>query len=89
MSHKDDEQTNVARRRQNHKIKNEIDVKITYFNKRKREKRVRGVILGQKVTLNHPSLMNEGEETRVLVTTHKRERETREKNEFLIQFMFC
>jgi len=42
MSHKDDEQTNVAQRRQNHKIKNEIDVKITYFNKREREKRVRG-----------------------------------------------
>jgi len=28
------------------KEKNEIDVKITYFNKREREKRVRGVILG-------------------------------------------
>ena len=39
--HNDDEQTNVAPRRRNHKIKNEIDVKITYFNKRKREKRVR------------------------------------------------
>jgi len=36
-------------------------VKITYFNKREREKRVRGVILGQKFTLNHPSLMDEGE----------------------------
>jgi len=31
-SHKDDEQTNVAQRRRNHKIKNEIYVKITYFN---------------------------------------------------------
>jgi len=47
MSHKDDEQTNVARRRRNHKIKNKIDVKITYFNKREREKRVRWMILGQ------------------------------------------
>ncbi|AET03760.1 hypothetical protein MTR_8g075370 [Medicago truncatula] len=65
MSHKDDEQTNVAQRRQNHKIKNKIDVKITYFNKREKEKRVRGVILGQKLTLNHLSLMDEGEETRV------------------------
>ena len=40
--------------------KNEIDVKITYFNKREREKRVRGVNLGQNLTLNHPSLMDEG-----------------------------
>jgi hypothetical protein len=32
-------------------------MKITYFNKREREKRFRGVILGQKSTLNHPSLM--------------------------------
>jgi len=49
---------NVAVRRRNHKIKNEIDVKITYFNKREREKRVTGVILGQKLTLNHSSLLN-------------------------------
>jgi len=42
MSHKDDEQHNVALRRQNHKRENEIDVKITYFNKREREKPVRG-----------------------------------------------
>jgi len=48
-------------------------VKITYFNKREIEKRVRGVILDQKLTLNHPSLLDEGEETRVLMTTHKRE----------------
>jgi len=48
-------------------------VKITYFNKREIEKRVRGVIFGQKLTLNHPSLVHEGEETRVLVTAHKRE----------------
>jgi len=41
-SHKYDEQTNVAQRRQNHIIKNEIDIKITYFNKREREKRVKG-----------------------------------------------
>jgi len=46
-SHKDDEQHNVALRRQNHERENEIDVKITYFNKREREKRVRGVILNQ------------------------------------------
>ena len=45
-SHKDDEQTNVAQRRRNQNIKDEIDVKITYFNKREREKRVRRVILG-------------------------------------------
>jgi len=31
------------------------------------------MILGQKLNLNHPSLMNEGEETRILMTTHKRE----------------
>ena len=48
-------------------------MKITYFNKREIETRVRGVILGQKLTLNHPSLVDEGEETRVLVTAHKRE----------------
>jgi len=47
MSHKDDEQHNVALRRQNHERENKIDVKITYFNKREREKRGRGVILGQ------------------------------------------
>jgi len=64
MLHNDDEQTNIAVRRRNHKIKNEIDVKITYFNKRVREKRVRGVILGQKLTLNHHFLMDKGEETR-------------------------
>jgi len=45
-------------------------VEITYLNKREREKRVRGVILDKKMTLNHPSLMNEEEETRVLVTAH-------------------
>jgi len=60
-SHKNDEQINVARRRQNHKIKNEIDVKITYFNKRERVKLVRGVTLGQKLTLNHSSLVDERE----------------------------
>jgi len=40
-------------------------VKITYLNKRKGEKRFRGVIWGQKLTLNLPSLMDEGEEIRV------------------------
>jgi len=49
-------------------------VKITYFNKRERQKRVRAVILGQKLTLNHPSLMDEKEETRILVTAYKREK---------------
>jgi len=44
-------------------IKNKIDVKITYFNKREREKQVRWVILGQKLTLNHPFLMDEKNET--------------------------
>jgi len=56
-------------------------VKITYFNKRERKKRVRGVILGQKLTLNHPSLVDEGEETRVLVTAL-----TRERNGFFLFF---
>ena len=50
-------------------------MKITYFNKKEIEKRVRGVILGQKLTLNHPSLVDEGEETKVLATTHKRKGE--------------
>ena len=47
--------------------KNEIDVKITYFNKRETEKRVRGVILSQKLTLNHLSLVDDREESMVLV----------------------
>jgi 2-oxoglutarate dehydrogenase complex dehydrogenase (E1) component-like enzyme len=42
-------------------------VKITYLNKREGEKRFRGVIWGQKLTLNHPSLVDEGEEIRVSV----------------------
>jgi len=50
-------------------------VKITYFNKREIKKRVRGVILGQNLTLNHPCLVDEGEETRVLMTAHKGEGE--------------
>jgi len=37
------------------------------------------VILGQKLTLNHPSLVDEGEETMVLVTAHKRKKGKREK----------
>jgi len=40
-------------------------VKITYLNRREREIRFRGVIWGQKLTLNHPSLVDEGEEIRV------------------------
>jgi len=39
-------------------------VKITYFNKSEREKRVKGVILGQKLTLNHPSLVDEEKKLR-------------------------
>jgi hypothetical protein len=54
-------------------------VKNTYFNKREEEKRVRRVILCQKLTINYPSLVDEGEETRVLVTTHKREKGKKEK----------
>jgi len=46
-------------------------VKISYFNKREREKRVRGVILGQ-IDPKAPPLVDEGEETRVLVAAHKR-----------------
>jgi len=84
-SHKDDEQTNGARRRRNHKIKNEIDVKITYFNKREKGKRVRVMILGQKLTLNHPSLVDEGEKTRVLAMAYEREWEKRRKK-FLKQY---
>jgi hypothetical protein len=60
---------NVALRQRNHE-KNEIDVKITYFNKRKLEKRVIGMTLGQKLTINHPSLVDEEEETRILMTAH-------------------
>jgi len=32
------------------------------------------VILSQKLTLNHPSLVNEEEEVKVLVTAQKREK---------------
>jgi len=53
-------------------------VKITYLNKSEGEKRFIGMIWGNKLTLNHPSLVDEGEESRVLVTAHKREREKRE-----------
>jgi len=67
--HKDAIQKTSLRRR-NHK-KNEIDVKISYFSKRERDKRVKGVILGQKLTLNHRSLVDEGGKTSILVTAHK------------------
>jgi len=40
-------------------------VKITYLNKRERAKRFREVIWGQNLTLNHPSLVDEGEEIRI------------------------
>jgi len=49
-------------------------VKITYLNRREGEKRFRGVIWGQKLTLNHPTLVDEEEEIRVQPTAHKRER---------------
>jgi len=42
-------------------------VKITYLNRMGGEKRFRGVIWGQKLTLNHPSLVDEGKEIRVSV----------------------
>lgn len=48
MPHKDYEQTNVKLRRRNHNIKNEIDMKITYFNLREREKRVRVFVTAHK-----------------------------------------
>jgi len=49
-------------------------VKINYLNRRKGEKRFRGVIWGLKLTLNHPSLVDEGEEIRVSVDgSQKRE----------------
>jgi len=54
-------------------------VKITYLNRREGEKRFRGVTWGQKLTLNHPSLVNEGEELGFQPTTHKREREMVDK----------
>jgi len=38
-------------------------VKITYFNKRERETRVRGVILGQKIDPKSPFLWMKGEKT--------------------------
>jgi len=53
-------------------------LKITYFNKIKREKQVREEILGQKLTLNNPSLVD-NEETRILVMAHKREREKKKE----------
>jgi len=42
-------------------------MKITYLNKREWEKRFRGMIWSQKLTLNHPSMVDEGETTKVLV----------------------
>ena len=64
--HKDNEQNNVALRRRNYERKNEIDVKITYFNKNEREKHVREMIFDKKIiiiklSINHPSLKDDGE----------------------------
>lgn len=42
-------------------------MKITYLNRKEGEKRFREVIWVQKLTLNHPSLINKGEEIKVLV----------------------
>ena len=50
-------------------------MKITYLNKREGEKRCRGVIWGQKLTLNYPSLVDEEEETRVLTDGGSQKRE--------------
>ena len=41
--------------------------------------------MGQKLTLNHPSLVDEGEETRVFVTAHKRERKKRESSTDVVE----
>ena len=53
-------------------------MKITYLNRREGEKRFRGVIWGQKLTLNHPSLMDEGEEIRVSADGSQKKREGKE-----------
>jgi len=51
-------------------------MKITYLNKREGEKRFRGMIWGQKLTLNHPSLVDEGQEIKVSADgSQKKERE--------------
>jgi len=52
-------------------------VKIAYFNKSEREKRVRGGDFRSKFDLNHPSLIDEGKEIKVLMTAHRREGEER------------
>jgi len=54
-------------------------MKIIYFNKREREKRIRNVISGQKLIKNHPLLMNKEEEIRILVMTHKIKRQKSER----------
>ena len=36
------------------------------------------MVLGQKLTLNHQSMVDEGEETKILVKAHKREKGKRE-----------
>ena len=54
--YKDGKKTTFAIR-QNDEWKNKINVKITYLNKREREKLVRGVILGQNLNLKR---RNEG-----------------------------
>jgi hypothetical protein len=50
-------------------------VKITYLNKKEGEKQCIGMILGQKLTLNHPSLVDEEEEIRSLHVTYEEIRE--------------
>lgn len=43
------------------------------LNKREGEKRFRRIIYCQRLTLNHPSLMDEEEKTKVYGTAHRRE----------------
>jgi len=61
-------------------------VKTTYLNRREGEKRFRGVIWGQKLTRNHPSLVDEGEEIRVSVDGSQK-REGKEED-FVLESMF-
>jgi len=53
-------------------------VKITYLNKREGKTRFRGVIWCQKLTINHPSLVDEGEEIRVSAEGSQKRGEERE-----------
>jgi len=61
-------------------------MKITYFNKREREKRVRGVILSQKLTLNHPSLVDEREKKNYSFDDGLPDRKGKERKNFFFLF---